>query len=153
MLAAGVRAPELSFTTLSGDRETLAEALAKGPVLFVFYKGSCPVCQMTFPLLQRISAGNLPIIAISQDSPADTEQFRKRFGVTFPALLDRKEDGYPVSNAFGITNVPSLFLIEADGKISMAGSGFRKADLAALGQRSGVEIFHANENVPEWRAG
>src|SRR5215471_5414587 len=114
MLAAGGRAPELSFTTLSGDRETLAVARAEGPVLFVFYKGSCPVCQMTFPFLQRLSAGNLPIIAVSQDSPSETEQFRKRFGVTFPALLDRKEDGYPASNACGVTNVPSLFLIESD---------------------------------------
>ena len=153
MLAAGAKVPELSFTIPSGERETLAKARANGSILFVFYKGSCPVCQMTFPFLQRLAAGNFPIIAVSQDSPADTEQFRKRFGVTFPALLDRKEDGYPVSNAFGITNVPSLFLIEPGGTISMAGSGFSKADLEALGERAGIRIFHPNENVPEWRAG
>ena len=153
MLASGAKAPEVSLSTLSGRRETLAETRAQGPLLLVFYKGGCPVCQMTLPFLQRLSAGDLPIIAISQDSSTETEQFQKRFGVTLPVLLDRKEDGYPASNAFGITNVPSLFLIEPDGKISVAVSGFRKADLEVLGQRAGVEIFGAHETVPEWKAG
>ena len=152
MLLTGAKAPQVTLTNLSGGQETLANLRAQGTLLLAFYKGGCPVCQMTLPFLERL-AGKLPVILISQDDPATTERFRQRFGLTLPALLDREQDGYPSSNAFGITNVPSLFLIEPDGAISMAGSGFRKADLEALGRRAGVTIFHQDENVPEWKAG
>ena len=83
----------------------------------------------------------------------DTSRFRQRFSLTFPTLLDRQQDVYPASNAFGITNVPSLFLIEPDGVVSMAASGFGKADLEALGKRAGVTVFHPDEKVPEWKGG
>jgi peroxiredoxin len=152
MLLTGAKAPQVTLTNLSGGQETLANLRAQGTLLLAFYKGGCPVCQLTLPFLERL-AGKLPVILISQDDPATTERFRRRFGITLPALLDREQDGYPSSNAFGITTVPSLFLIEPDGAISMAGSGFRKADLEALGRRAGVTIFHQDENVPEWKAG
>ncbi len=70
-----------------------------------------------------------------------------------PTLLDRDHDGYPVSNAFGITHVPSLFLVEPDGTISLATAGFVKPDLEAFGKRSGVETFRPEEKVPEWKSG
>lgn len=70
-----------------------------------------------------------------------------------PTLLDTEQDAYGASNAFGITNVPSLFLIEPGGAISTAASGFAKSSLEALGKRSGVEVFHSDEWVPEWKAG
>ena len=49
--------------------------------------------------------------------------------------------------------MPSLFLVETDGTISLAGSGFRKAELEALGARAGVQVFRQEDNVPEWKAG
>jgi peroxiredoxin len=153
MHSAGVRAPDFFLTSLSGRQETLSDLLGKAPILLAFYKASCPVCQMTLPYLDRLSGSCLPVIAVSQDDAAGTERFRQRFGLAIPALLDREQDGYPASNALGITNVPSLFLIEPDGAISMAGSGFSKTDLDALGRRAGVSIFRPEEKVPEWKAG
>ncbi len=73
--------------------------------------------------------------------------------ITLPTLLDREHDGYPVSNAFGITHVPALFLVEQDDNISFASAGFVKSDLEALGKRSGVETFRPEEKVPEWKSG
>jgi hypothetical protein len=73
--------------------------------------------------------------------------------VTFPTLLDQAKESYPASNAFGITNVPTMFLVEPDGHIASAFSGFSKRDLEALGQRAGVPAFRPDENVPEWKAG
>jgi peroxiredoxin len=153
MLPAGAKPPNFFLTNLSGRQEALSELLQKAPFLLAFYKASCPVCQMTLPYLERLSGGCLPVIAVSQDDAAGTERFRQRFGLTIPALLDRGEDGYPASNAFAITNVPSLFLIEPDGAISLAGSGFRKADLEALGRRAGISTFRPDEKVPDWKAG
>lgn len=153
MLAAGSKAPDFSLKDVSGKPQTLKDLVPRGPVLLALYKVSCPVCQMTLPYLERISKGSLPVIAISQDDESATKRFQQTYGLTLPTLLDRAEDAYPVSNAFGITHVPSLFLLESDGAISLAGSGFRKSELEQLGERSGVPVFRQDENVPEWKAG
>ena len=68
--------------------------------------------------------------------------------MTLTTLFDREEEGYPASNAFGITHVPSLFLVEPDGTISIASEGFVKADLESIAQRAALPIFRADESVP-----
>ena len=153
MLAAGDIAPVFSLPDVNGTIHTLAEMLQLGPVLAVLYKGACPVCQLTLPYLQRISNGGLQIVAISQDDASATSSFASTFGIEFLALLDTQKSGYAVSKAFGITNVPSLFLIETDGSISYAGSGFSKTEMEALATRAGMPIFRPNDNVPAWKPG
>jgi peroxiredoxin len=149
MLEGGTRAPSFRLKDLSGNLVSLEEILSKGPALLAFYKVSCPVCQLTFPYLERLAAGGpIQIIGVSQDDLGATQGFNQRFGVTFPTLLDQAQESYPASNAFGITNVPSMFLVEPDGRISSAFAGFSKRDMEALGV-----VFRADENVPEWKAG
>jgi len=154
VLETGARAPAFQLQNLSGATVSLAEILAKGPALLAFYKIGCPVCQLTFPYLERLAAGSgIQIIGISQDDVGASTAFNQRFGITFPTLLDQAKDNYPASNAFGITNVPTMFLVEPDGHIANTISGFSKRDLEALGARTGVSTFRADENVPEWKAG
>ena len=156
MLATGAHAPEFQLPDLRGTPQTLAGILAKGPALVAFFKVSCPVCQYTLPFLERLHQGGKPgavqIIAISQDKAGATEQFNRDYGVTFTTLLD-DTDRYPVSNAYAITNVPSLFLIEADGTVSASESGFSKRILETAGARVGVSAFKPGESVPESRPG
>jgi peroxiredoxin len=155
VVEAGSHAPSFRLKSLVGAAEpSLQEILVKGPALLAFYKVSCPVCQLAFPYLQRLSASaSLQIVGISQDDDRSTTDFNQRFGVTFPTLLDQSSAGYPASNAFAITSVPSLFLVETDGGISKSFSGFSKRDFEALGQRAGVQIFRPEDNVPEWKPG
>ena len=127
----------------------MSEALQRGPVLLVFFKISCPTCQLTFPFLDRLGAPQL--ITISQDDAKGTAQFQQRFGPSEPALLDEKP--YPASNLYRITNVPTLYLIEPDGRISMAVAGFSRAHLEVLGSRFGKAPFREGEQVPLLRPG
>jgi peroxiredoxin len=153
-LETGARAPAFQLQSLAGATVSLADILSKGPALLAFYKISCPVCQLTFPFLERLAAGSgIQIVGISQDDFGATTAFNQRFGVTFPTLMDQAKEGYPASNAFGITNVPTLFLVEPDGQIANTISGFSKRDMEALGARVGVRAFRADESVPEWKAG
>jgi peroxiredoxin len=153
-LEKGARAPAFQLQNLAGATVSLDDILRKGPALLAFYKISCPVCQLTFPFLERLAAGTgIQIIGISQDDFGATTAFNQRFGVTFPTLLDSAKENFPASNAFGITNVPTLFLVEPDGQIANTISGFSKRDLEAVGARAGVKAFRADENVPEWKAG
>ena len=125
-----------------------------GEVLVVFFKITCPVCQLTLPFLNRIHrAGTLPVYAISQDDAEDSRQFNRELGLTLPTLLDTGRSGYPASNAFGISSVPTAFLIERDGRISRVIEGWSKREIEWLGGLAGVEAFRQGDNVPEWKAG
>ncbi len=146
MLAEGAIAPDLAI----GDW-SLAAALRRGPVLLAFFKIACPTCQLTMPFLERL-AGVTQVVAISQDDRVGTDQFRKRFQVAMPAMLDAGP-AYLASNLYGIRNVPSLFLVEPDGSISVAVTGFSKTHLEQLGERFGVSVFHAGEDIPVFRPG
>src|ERR1039458_8525171 len=85
VLEAGARAPSFRLKDLGGATVSLEELLSKGPVLLAFYKVSCPVCQLTFPFLERLAASSsIQIIGISQDDRSTTEGFNHRFGITFP---------------------------------------------------------------------
>jgi peroxiredoxin len=160
-LQAGMPAPNFTLGAVNGQSYTLADALKKGPVVAAFFKVSCPVCQFTFPFLQRMyenAGANVSFWAISQDNDADTHDFLNEFGVKFPTLLDG--DHYKVSNQYGLTMVPSIFLIQPDGKVRMASMGFAKRDLENIGaeiaRSSGKPpqpLFRHDEKVPEYRPG
>jgi len=153
-LEAGEAAPGFLLKSLNGDKITLAQTLENGAALLAFFKIGCPVCQMTFPFLERMAENaEVRIVGISQDEAGPTEQFNQRFGVTFPTLLDASVEGYPVSKAYGITSVPSFFLVERDGSISKFFQGFSKRDLEELGQRMRIAPFRADDKVPEFRPG
>ena len=54
-LTSGKTAPDFSLTGLDGETHSLGSLLHGGPVVVAFFKISCPVCQFTFPYLQRIA--------------------------------------------------------------------------------------------------
>lgn len=161
-LHAGMPAPTFTLSDSTERRYTLTDALKKGPVLAAFFKISCPVCQFTFPFLQRMyeSYGDskMSFWGISQDNATDTQEFLHEFGVKFPSLLD--SDGYKVSKQYGLTNVPSLFLIQPDGKIQTASVGFAKRDIETIAAevakvtgKPEQPVFRPGEKVPEYKPG
>lgn len=153
MLSAGDAAPDFTLPDLQGNQRSLKEFTENKPALIVLYKMSCPVCQKTLPFLERLAqSDNLELVAISQDDAEGAEEFRAAFGITFATLLDDQRS-YPVSNAFGITHVPSMFLVEPGGQIAMAVAGFSKKDLESVAAIAGTPIFLPGENVPAWKAG
>jgi peroxiredoxin len=156
MIECGTAAPDFELSDLDGKPWQLQEALKRGPVLLAFFKTSCPTCQFTFPFLQRLVNGAGPdaphLVAITQDDAAATRQFEEKFGVSMPTLVDEPR-GWPASNAYRITHVPSLFLVEKDGRISQAFDGFSKAEIEKLGGRFQAAPFRSGEQVPELRPG
>ena len=154
MLATGAQAPEIQLPDLNGHSWTLTGALKNGPVILAFFKIACPTCQLMFPFLQRLAdaSPSTLLIAVSQDDASATREFQARFGVSMPTLLDTARI-YPASNAFQITSVPSLFVVEPDGKISAAVEGFNKAAIEKLGERFGGSPFRESDHVPALRPG
>ena len=135
----GTKAPDFTLPTMDGNSFSLREALARGPVLAAFFKVSCPTCQYALPFLQRIvdAHGNsaATIVGISQNTKKDTAAFNKEFGLTFPVLLD-DTSAYPVSNAYGLTNVPTVFWIAQDGEIEISSVGWIRKEMEEFNQRA-----------------
>jgi len=163
-IVAGNMAPGFSLKALDGNEFSLSNLLQKGPAVVAFYKISCPVCQFTFPFLERLyqryGGDGVTIVGISQDNAKDTKEFAKEFGIAFPMLLDEKEKRYAVSNAYGLTSVPTIFLIAPDGMVKISCMGFDKTDLesiaAALAARKKLPpaaLFRAEESVPAHKPG
>jgi peroxiredoxin len=153
-VAAGAQAPGFRLPGLDGSTRSLQDILAGGPALLAFYKISCPVCQLTAPFLERLAVNStIQVIGISQDAAGPTHGFTQRFGLTFPNLLDSSEEGYAASNAYGITSVPSLFLVERNGILTRSFQGFSKRDFEEIGARAGASPFGPEDHVPEWKAG
>ncbi len=162
-LTAGGKAPEFELKAMDGRRFVLRDERARGPVVLAFFKVSCPVCQYAFPFLERLERAyghqGVRIIGVSQDDPRHTAAFTKEFGVTFPVLLDDRET-YPASNAYGLTNVPTVFWIAQDGQIEISSVGWVKADIADInrkmaewGKTAPAVVFQPGEGVRDFRAG
>src|SRR5712671_5952589 len=162
-LVAGAKAPEIELNALDGKRVSLKDELARRPVVLAFFKASCPTCQYAFPFLERLERAyghkGVRIIGVSQNDPKQTAAFTKEFGVTFPVLLD-DTDKYPVSNAYGLTNVPTVFWITQNGEIELSSVGWLKADFEAISRKmaeSGKSpphvMFAPGEEVRDFRAG
>jgi len=158
----GTAAPVFALAGVDGQKHSLPDALKKGPVLAAFFKVSCPVCQFTFPFLERIyenyGDGKVSFWGVSQDNVHDTREFLDEYGVKFPTLIDA--DGYQVTKQYRLTNVPTIFLIQPDGKVHTASVGFAKNDLetiaAEIAKASGKTpqaLFRNGEKVPEYRPG
>jgi len=163
-IVAGNMAPEFSLKALDGKEYLLQELIQRGPVVAAFFKVSCPVCQFTFPFLERIykryGGDGVTFLGISQDDVRATKDFAKEYGVTFPILLDPKEKNYAASNAYGLTNVPTIFLIESDGSVKISCMGFDKNDLESIAEELAERrkiapspIFLASESVPDHKPG
>jgi peroxiredoxin len=162
-LTAGTKAPEFELKAMDGKRFVLRDELARGPVVLAFFKVSCPVCQYAFPFLERLERAyghtNVRIIGVSQNDPKQTAAFNKEFGVTFPVLLDDTAT-YPVSNAYGLTNVPTVFWIAQDCEIEVSSVGWVKADIAEINRKMAesektapAALFQPGENVRDFQAG
>jgi peroxiredoxin len=162
-LREGTKAPDFSLPALDGGTFSLQAALKQGPVLAAFFKVSCPVCQFAFPFFERLHKAyggqKVAMVAISQDDKSKTAAFLKEYGVTFPALLDDPA-GYVASNAYGLTNVPSWFLIAPDAEIKISSVGWVRADAEDLNRRLADanhtavrRLFRPGDDVRDYRPG
>lgn len=162
-LTPGTTAPDFELNALDGKAFFLSAELARGPVVLAFFKVSCPTCQYALPFLERLYQAydrkGVTLVGISQNNAKDTAAFNKQYGLTFPVLLD-DTDRYPVSNAYGLTNVPTIFWIAQDGEIEVSSVGWVKADfeqvnrkMAEIGKIQPVQAFKPGEDVRDFRAG
>jgi peroxiredoxin len=105
-LAVGEHVPDVQALDLAGKTVRLADLVAKGPLLLVFYRGGwCPYCnyeihEMTVAFPQYQKRGVLPV-AISVDIPEEGAKTNATYTIPFPVLSDSK---LSVIDAFHVAN-------------------------------------------------
>ena len=162
-LASGSKAPDIELKTLDGKPFSLSDELSRGPVDLVFFKVSCPTCQYALPFFERLyqAYGHkaVKLVGVSQNDAKDTAEFNQQFGITLPVLLDDSKR-YPASNAYGLTNVPSIFWVAEDGEIEVSSVGWVKADFNQINRKMAeadkiapAVVFKPGEDVRDFRAG
>lgn len=100
----GDLAPDFTLQTANGKQVTLGEAVAKGPVILIFYRGGwCPFCQLqlkslqeTLPEFEEMGAS---LIAVSPQTPAASMATARKLNLTFDILSDH---GNMVAHEYGL---------------------------------------------------
>ncbi len=116
----GNLAPDFQLNNLDGQSVSLGDFRGK-PVLVNFWTSWCPPCRSEMPFIQDIftdkkwADAGLVVLAIDiSESPSTVREFVKKYGLTFPVLLDIARD---VSLEYYVRAVPTTFLIDREGII------------------------------------
>lgn len=134
-VAVGTKAPTFNLPSSEAAPRSLTDLTADGPVLLVFFKTSCPTCVLGFPVyaeLQRRYGDVVPVVAVSQDPLLATVPWLRGHGFEGIAL-DDSSGGYAVSAAYGIQVVPTLVLVDAEGKVAAVQEAWDRDGVNALG--------------------
>ncbi len=121
----------LPFSLKDLDSNPVALSDFKGdPVLLFFWATWCGSCKEDIVLLEKFAEGKqgqLQILTLVIDGESERRVRRvvKKYKITVPVLLDRNEK---IARAYGITMVPTVFLINREGFIEGKIAGQRAWD-------------------------
>ncbi|MEM1165643.1 MAG: TlpA disulfide reductase family protein [Planctomycetota bacterium] len=125
-LMSGGPAPTWSADTLEGEPLSLDD-LEGEIVLIDFWATWCPPCVRAMPQIQEIHEDyadrGVRVLGMNQDrgNRALVERFVDARDITFTQVMDT--DG-AINNEFGVTGIPTTFILDADGNIVHKHVGF-----------------------------
>jgi peroxiredoxin len=112
-------APAQSFDVRRTDGRTDSLADYRGKVVLMnLWATWCPPCQEEMPALERFArenAGKVVVIGVDQGEAASVAaDFAKRHGVTFPILVDEKQQ---YGRAYAAVGLPTTVIVGRDGHV------------------------------------
>jgi peroxiredoxin len=120
------QAPDLTVTTLQGDRLNLTD-LRGQPVLITFWASTCSGCIKEMPhlieLYNELAPGGLEVIGIAMayDPPNRVIELSRVRQIPYPLALDLDSTA---ARAFGDVSItPNTFLIAPDGQVVLQNTG------------------------------
>jgi peroxiredoxin len=133
--APGAPAPDFDLPIVGGGYRGLRDIVEPGGGILVFFKESCEASKLLLPHLNSLARAlereERLFLAVAQEDEAATRAFRDAHGLAFAVASDLAP--YDASVEYGVTNVPTLFVIDGAGVIAERIVGFVKAEYLALG--------------------
>lgn len=124
----GAPAPDFSLKDLEGKSFSLSGFKGQAVVLVVFWDSGQAKAKQSLEQLQKfygeLKPKGLEILAVAADAQnvAQIKEFKTSAGLTFPVLLDDQKAAY---SAYGVVAMPSVALVDKNGIMKYAYSGFR----------------------------
>ncbi|MEJ2010448.1 MAG: TlpA disulfide reductase family protein [Acidobacteriota bacterium] len=111
------RQANFTLTDLQGRKWTLKDLRGK-VVLVNFWATWCPPCRKETPdlesLYKRFKGQGFVVLGISDQAKSKVQPFARKFGVTYPLLLD---PGRKVNKLFSVEGIPVSFVYNRQGKL------------------------------------
>lgn len=135
-------------------------AFGDGPRLVVFYKVTCPVCQMAAPKVATFEEA-FPgrVIGVGQDPVQELEAYGREFGAPGVPFVPDLEP-WDVSNAYGIDVVPTFVLVDGHGLVADTVVAWEREGVNRLAERlatlagvAPVVISEPDDGLPPFRPG
>ncbi len=118
-LTKGKPAPGFDLINLQGNRVTFPDDFSGQVVLISFWADWCPSCkkEMAYfePIFKKYKDNGLTVLAINIEQNKETAMaFINDLSLSYDLLLDT--DG-SVAKRYGVTALPSAFIIDRDGNL------------------------------------
>ncbi|HLA62600.1 MAG TPA: TlpA disulfide reductase family protein [Nitrospiraceae bacterium] len=116
--AVGMQAEDFHLTDLEGKQQSLSQYRGK-IVLVNFWATWCKPCITEMPSMQKIydklRDKGFVVLAVNElEDDAKVREYIKRYGYTFPVLMDRDNK---VANQFGVFGLPLSVFIDEKGVV------------------------------------
>ena len=114
----GMQAEDFSLLDLEGKSQSLSQYRGK-IVLVNFWATWCKPCTTEMPAMQaiynKLRDKGFVVLAINElEDDAKVREHIKRYGHTFPVLMDRDNK---VANQFGVFGLPVSVFIDQEGRV------------------------------------
>jgi peroxiredoxin len=146
------QAPHFQLPLLSGDGALSSTDLRGSPVVLNFWQSACPPCRREAPLLEsawrRYRRRGVTIVGVNiEDTPSTARRFVRRFGITYPVVVDRDQR---LAGALRVYGLPETFFIDRDWHLRATHGGRKLASgesMAVLGAISPRELFSGIDSI------
>jgi peroxiredoxin len=143
ILEVGALASHFTLLGLDGREYSVPGSFEGRPTLLVFFKTSCATCDLTFPYINRLREAfpeRWQLWAVSQDPPDRSTEYARKYGISYPVLIDAPE--FAASRLYDPPATPTLFLIGPDGRVEYTTHGFSKEDVNELAAKVAAHLGH-----------
>jgi thiol-disulfide isomerase/thioredoxin len=127
----GHAAPDWQLTDTGGKNHALSDYKGR-VVLLDFWATWCAPCVQASPHIQALHKqfANRPVsvVGIHYNDRGDPAGYVKKKGITFPVMVS----GFEVARNYGVSSIPTILLIDPDGKIVYRQTGFDPSDQDAI---------------------
>ena len=141
-------APDFELQDLDGNTVSLADYAGR-PVFINFWATWCIPCIQELPAFEAFidEQDEVAVLAINfGESPEEVRTFFEGIGIeNIPTVLD---SGLNVKNSYGVQNLPTTFLIDAEGVVRYMKLGEMTIDkMEEFAEALNVEATDSNEEV------